>query len=199
MHGQEALLPLRELQIKGRTMITYIAFLRGINVGGHKKIKMADLRLLLEGLGYKEVLTYIQSGNVIFNSLEEERDKLENQISEAIKNQYGFEVPVLVKTRTEINNILDINPYNDADDLASNKIYFVLLKKVPKIEDIEATSAIIFENEKFIITPECVFIRYDLGAGKAKCGINFFESKLKVAATSRNYRTMTKLLELSSY
>ncbi len=199
MHGPEALLPLRELQIKGNIMITYIAFLRGINVGGHKKIKMADLRLLLEGLGYKEVLTYIQSGNVIFNSLEEERDKLENQISEAIKNQYGFEVPVLVKTRTEINNILDINPYNDADDLASNKIYFVLLKKVPKIEDIEATSAIIFENEKFIITPECVFIRYDLGAGKAKCGINFFESKLKVAATSRNYRTMTKLLELSSY
>lgn len=199
MHGPEALLPLRELQIKGNIMITYIAFLRGINVGGHKKIKMADLRLLLEGLGYKEVLTYIQSGNVIFNSLEEERDKLENQISEVIKNQYGFEVPVLVKTRTEINNILDINPYNDADDLASNKIYFVLLKKVPKIEDIEATSAIIFENEKFIITPECVFIRYDLGAGKAKCGINFFESKLKVAATSRNYRTMTKLLELSSY
>ena len=198
MHGQEAILPLRELQIKDRTMITYIALLRGINVGGHKKIKMADLRLLLEGLGYKEVLTYIQSGNVIFNSLEEERDKLENQISEAIKNQYGFEVPVLVKTRTEINNILDINPYNDPDDLANNKIYFVLLKKVPENEDIEATSAIIFENEKFIITAECVFIRYDLGAGKAKCGINFFESKLKVAATSRNYRTMTKLLELSS-
>ena len=180
-------------------MITYIAFLRGINVGGHKKIKMADLRLLLEGLGYKEVLTYIQSGNVIFNSLEEERDKLENQISQAIKNHYGFEVPVLVKTRTEINKILDINPYNDPDDLASNKIYFVLLKKVPKNEHIEATSAIIFENEKFIITPECVFIRYDLGAGKAKCGINFFESKLKVAATSRNYRTMTKLLQLSSH
>ncbi len=197
MHGPEALLPLRELQIKGNIMITYIAFLRGINVGGHKKIKMADLRLLLEGLGYKEVLTYIQSGNVIFNSLEEERDKLENQISE-VKNQYGFEVPVLVKTRTEINKILDINPYNDPDDLASNKIYFVLLKKVPENEDIEATSAIIFENEKFIITPECVFIRYDLGAGKAKCGINFFESKLKVAATSRNYRTMTKLLELYS-
>ena len=75
MHGQEAILPLRELQIKGKTMITCIAFLRGINVGGHKKIKMADLRLLLEGLGYKEVMTYIQSGNVIFNSLEEDRVK----------------------------------------------------------------------------------------------------------------------------
>jgi uncharacterized protein (DUF1697 family) len=179
-------------------MITYIAFLRGINVGGHKKIKMADLRLLLEGLGYKEVMTYIQSGNVIFNSLEEDREKLENQISETIKDHYGIEVPVLVKTRTEINKILGSNPYNDPEDLASNKIYFVLLQEIPQKEDIEVTSAIIFENEKFIITPECVFIRYDLGAGKAKCGINFFESKLKIAATSRNYRTMTKLLELSA-
>ena len=179
-------------------MITYIAFLRGINVGGHKKIKMADLRLLLEGLGYKEVMTYIQSGNVIFNSLDEYRDKLENQISEAIKSHYGFDVPVLVKTRTEINKILDNNPYNDPEDLASNKIYFVLLQEIPRKEDIEATSAIIFENEKFNITPECVFLRCGLGAGKAKCNINFFESKLKVSTTTRNYRTMTKLLELSS-
>ena len=179
-------------------MKTYIALLRGINVGGHKKIKMADLRLLLEGLGYKEIMTYIQSGNIIFNSLEEDRDKLENQISEAIIDHYGFEVPVLVKTKTEINKILDNNPYNDPEDLATNKIYFVLLQEIPQKEDIEATSAIIFENEKFMITPECVFLRCDLGAGKAKCGINFFESKLKIAATSRNYRSMTKLSELSS-
>jgi len=198
MHGREAILPLRELQIWDRTMITYIAFLRGINVGGHKKIKMADLRLLLEGLGYKDVISYIQSGNVIFSSLEKDRGKLENQISKAINTHYGFEVPVLVITRTEINKILDNNPYKDPDDLANNKIYFVLLKEMPQKEDIEATSAVIFENEKFIITPECVFIRYDLGAGKAKCSINFFESKLKVTTTSRNYRTMTKLLELSS-
>ncbi len=179
-------------------MITYIAFLRGINVGGHKKIKMADLRLLFEEIGYKNAMTYIQSGNVIFNSLDEDRGKLEYQISEAIKNHYGFEVPVLVKTTTEIKKILGTNPYNDPEDLASNKIYFVLLQEIPQKEDIETTSTIIFENEKFVITPECVFIRYDLGAGKAKCGINFFESKLKVATTSRNYRTMTKLLELSS-
>jgi len=179
-------------------MITYIAFLRGINVGGHKKIKMTDLRLLLEGFGYRDLITYIQSGNVIFSSLEKDRGKLENQISEAIKNHYGFDVPVLVKTTTDIDKILQNNPYNDPEDLASNKIYFVLLQEIPQKEDIEATSAVIFENEKFIITAECVFIRYDLGAGKAKCGINFFESKLKVATTSRNYRTMTKLLELSS-
>ena len=198
MHGQVVILPLRELQIEDRTMITYIALLRGINVGGHKKIKMADLRLLFEEMGYKDVMTYIQSGNVVFKSEVKDHRKHQNQISEAIKNHYGFEVPILVKTRTEIKKVLDNNPYNDPEDLASNKIYFFLLQEIPKKEVIETTSTIIFENEKFIITPECVFIRYDLGAGKAKCGINFFESKLKVATTSRNYRTMTKLLELSS-
>ncbi|MCP4975949.1 MAG: DUF1697 domain-containing protein [Maribacter sp.] len=178
--------------------MTYIALLRGINVGGHKKIKMADLRLLFEGLGYKDVMTYIQSGNVVFKSDVNGIRKLENQISEAIKSNYGFEVPVLVKTRTEINKILGNNPFKDPEDLANNKVYFVLLKEIPHRDDIEMTSKIIFENEKFVISRECVFIRYDVGAGKAKCGINFFESKLKVASTSRNYRTMTKLLELSS-
>ena len=178
--------------------MTYIALLRGINVGGHRKIKMADLRFLFEGLGYNDVMTYIQSGNVVFKSDIKDQRELENQISVAIKNHYGFDVPVLVKTKTEIDKILENNPYINPEDLASNKIYFVLLQEKPQKEDIESTSTIFIKDEQFKITPECVFIRYDLGAGKAKCGINFFEAKLKVATTSRNYRTMIKLLELSS-
>jgi len=179
-------------------MITYIALLRGINVGGHKKIKMADLQLLLEGLGYKEVLTYIQSGNVVFKSKVTDHGKLENQISKAIKKHYDFDVAVIVKTKTELVNILKNNPFNDTDDLATNKIYFVLLKEIPQKKNIEIASIKDFENEQFIIAPECVFVRYALGAGKAKCGVNYFESKLKVNATARNYRTMVKLVELSS-
>ncbi len=176
----------------------YVAFLRGINVGGHKKIKMADLRLILEGLGYNDVTTYIQSGNVVFKSDVDDQGKLETQISEAIKTRYGFEVPVLVKTRSALKHIVDNNPFADPEDLATNKIYFVLLKGIPTKEDIKTTSTIIFDNEKFKITSECVYIRYALGAGKAKCNSNFFESKLKVISTSRNYRTMTKLIEMSS-
>ncbi|NND79647.1 MAG: DUF1697 domain-containing protein [Maribacter sp.] len=179
-------------------MITYIALLRGINVGGHKKIKMADFRLLLKGLGYKEVLTYIQSGNVVFKSKVTDHRKLENEISKAIKKQYEFDVAVIVKTKTELVNILKNNPFNDLDDLAANKIYFVLLKDIPQKRNIEMASIKDFENEQFFITPECIFVRYALGAGKAKCGVNYFESKLKVDATARNYRTMMKLVELSS-
>ena len=175
----------------------YVAFLRGINVGGHKKIKMADLRIIFERLGHNDVKTYIQSGNVIFKSDVDDRSNLEKRISEAIKINYGFEVPVLVKTRTELNNILKNNPYSDPEELAANKIYFVLLKDIPAKEDIETTSTIIFDNESFRITAACVYLRYALGAGKAKCTSNFFETKLKVISTSRNYRTMTKLIELS--
>lgn len=179
-------------------MTTYIAFLRGINVGGHKKIKMADLRVLLEESGLEEVRTYIQSGNVVFNSKEKDQKKLESHVSETINKHYGFDVPVLVKTKNEILRVLEDNPYTDQKDLAENKIYFVLLKDLPGKDKVENLSTFIFENETFIYTPNCVYLRCALGAGKAKCGINFFETKLKVSATSRNYRTLQKLIDLST-
>ncbi|MAP55438.1 MAG: hypothetical protein CL605_11100, partial [Altibacter sp.] len=85
--------------------MNYIAFLRGINVGGHKKILMADLRLLFESLGYTQVRTYIQSGNVLF-SAEREKGLAEN-ISEAIQIKYGWEVPVIVKTAEALRTIFE--------------------------------------------------------------------------------------------
>ncbi|EAR00471.1 DUF1697 domain-containing protein [Maribacter sp. HTCC2170] len=179
-------------------MTTYIALLRGINVGGHKKIKMADLRSILEDSGLERVRTYIQSGNVVFDSEEKNTQNLEIQISETIKEHYDFEVPVLIKTRNEILRVLEDNPYTDRNELSENKIYFVLLQDSPEEDKVKELSNYKFENETFTYTPNCVYLRCALGAGKAKCGIGFFESKLKVSATSRNYRTLQKLIELSS-
>ena len=85
-------------------MKTYIALLRGINVGGHKKLKMADLKSMMEELGFQNVVTYIQSGNVVF-SAKEEKD-LSDNISNGIAEKFGYEVPVLVKTADEIAQIL---------------------------------------------------------------------------------------------
>ena len=178
-------------------MITYIALLRGINVSGHKKIIMADLRVLLDALGYNNVITYIQSGNVIFKSNETNVAILQNQIHEAILESYNFEVEVLVKKRNDLEKIVDQNPYTDTKDLEENKIYFVLLKEIPEIELVRKLKNIEFENEQFIVSNECIYLRCGLGAGKAKCNNNFLESTLKISATSRNYRTVQKLLELS--
>ncbi|SDL71044.1 DUF1697 domain-containing protein [Kriegella aquimaris] len=178
-------------------MKSYITLLRGINVGGRKKIKMDDLRQLLTQIGFEDVVTYIQSGNVVLKSNEKTLGVLEKMIATAIRNTYDFDVPILVKSKEEIQEILENNPFDNAEDLEANRIYFVLLGEVPRSDLVEALMQETFANEKFSITDNCVYLCCDKGYGKAKCDNNFFERKLKVAATTRNYRTMTKLLEMS--
>lgn len=174
-------------------MKTYIAFLRGINVGGHKKIIMKELSLLFESLGFENVKTYIQSGNVVFNSSEEAN--LASKITDAIEAKYSFFVPVLVKKASELSEIVSKCPFFNEK---LEKSYFILLDESPTNENLQLTTAFSNLNEEFHITPNCVYIYYVVGAGKAKMGVNFFERKLNVKATARNYRTMTKLLELAS-
>lgn len=175
-------------------MKTYIALLRGVNVSGHKKILMADLRTLLEKSGLENVKTYIQSGNVIFTSLEK-KETVSDIIFNIILKQYGWEVPVLVLTSTELKSVLNNCPLLEEK---KEKSYFILLKSKPSTETVIESSKLSSPKEEFVITNSCIYIYYDLGAGKGKLGINFFERKLKVKATARNYRTMKKLLELSN-
>ncbi|MFK5982653.1 MAG: DUF1697 domain-containing protein [Flavobacteriaceae bacterium] len=174
-------------------MKTYIALLRGINVSGHKKILMTDLRTLLEKSGLQNVKTYIQSGNVIFTS-SEKKETVATIIFEAIQKKYGWEVPVLVLTSTEIKSVIDNCPFSEGK---KEKSYFILLKSNATTETVLETSKLSSPKEEFVITNSCVYIYYDLGAGKSKLGTNFFKKKLKVKATARNFRTMAKLLEMS--
>jgi len=87
-------------------MKTYIALLRGINVGGHKKIKMAELRTLLEKLPFENVETYIQSGNIVFNTAELDTEQIKNSIKKKITEIFGFEVPVLALSALDLEEIL---------------------------------------------------------------------------------------------
>ncbi len=176
-------------------MKVYIALLRGINVGGHKKVPMAELREVLTTSELENVQTYIQSGNVIFQSSEENKVKLEAIINKAINAHFGFDVPVLVRSKEEIKAILDDCPFPEEKKVVS---YFIMLSETPKKDLIDETSKQILPNEEFVITNNCVYIFYALGAGKAKLGINWFEKKLKVKATARNYRTMAKLIDMST-
>lgn len=173
-------------------MKTHIALLRGINVGGHKKLKMANLKLLFEGLGFEDVVTYIQSGNVVFTAAEEKG--LSEKISNEITKKFGWEVPVLVKTANAIAEILAACPF---EETKKNEGYYMLLATPPKEEYMAAVREISYPNEEFVLTPECVYIYYGNGAGNAKLNNNFFEKKLQVAATTRNYRTLAKLVELA--
>jgi len=170
-----------------------IALLRGINVGGHKKILMTDLRSLFEALGFKEVVTYIQSGNVVFLSSNE--DDVSVKISEGIKKKYGWDVPVIVRTVSEIESILSNCPFANEK---KEKSYFTMFSMTPSKKDLEEVSQLSYPNEEFVITPKCMYFFCDTGYGRTKFNMNFVEKKLKVKATSRNYRTLVKLLELAT-
>ncbi|NJB71835.1 uncharacterized protein (DUF1697 family) [Saonia flava] len=176
-------------------MKTYIALLRGINVSGQKKILMVDLKKSMEQLGLKEVVTYIQSGNVVFKSEDELVDILEDKIKETIMSNFGFDVPVLVTTFDILNSILLNNPFSKEED---KKQYFVLLKDEPKASLVEEFHETSYNNEDFVIAGQCIYLVCHKGAGNAKLNNNLIERKLKVSATTRNLRTMTKLVELAS-
>ena len=175
-------------------MITYIALLRGINVGGHKKMPMAELRELLKREGLGKVMTYIQSGNVIFKSMENEIS-LESKIEESIKAHFGFDVPVLVKSREELLEIFNACPFSRG---IKEKCYFIVLNKTPERHLIDEVNKISYENEQFIVKKNCLYFYSSLDFGKTKFNMSTFERKLNVKGTSRNFNTMTKLLTLGA-
>lgn len=178
-------------------MQTYIALLRGINVSGQKKIKMADLREAMKILPVEDVQTYIQSGNIVFKSMQIDVGKMEEAIKKMLSSSFSFDVPVLVKSASDLEQILRNSPYTDPKDLAEKKIYYVLLKNTPSKEHLGNLNQDDYPNELFSITSNCVYLNCTKGAGKAKLTNNLVERKLKVAATTRNHRTMLKLIELS--
>ncbi len=178
-------------------MPTYVALLRAVNVGGTGKLPMADLRKLIAGLGYKNVETYIQSGNVIFRTAEADVQVLEKTILKKILFTFGFEVQVLVLTKDELRNALENNPFA-ADALKdSTKMHLTFLSAMP--EDIlwNGISPSNFAPDEFVHSGRIIYVYCPTGYGNTKLTTNFFESKLKLSATSRNLKTSTELLAIA--
>lgn len=177
----------------------HIALLRGINVGGKRKILMADLRSLFKELGYSDVKTYIQSGNVVYNDPNTE-SSLESarRIQDAVREQYGYEVPVMVIPAIELMNAVDQNPYFQANPEDTKKFHLTFLSDHPEKEKVEVIVALDFSPDQFVITGKQVFIRCEGKYHESKLTNNFFEKKLGVQATTRNWRTVMKLAEMAA-
>lgn len=175
-------------------MNQYIVLLKGINVGGNKKVPMAELRELLTHAGFHEVQTYIQSGNVILKTKEKNRLIIEEQISRTILDHFGFEVFILVKTREELRRIFENSPFSEDKKKAS---YFMMLHDTPEKTLVKEASEKIYEGEEYQIINDCIYYFYEKGLGQAKFNVNFFERQFNTFATARNYNTMVKLLSLS--
>ena len=176
-------------------MSTYIILLKGINVGGHKKVPMADLRELLTKSGFENVKTYIQSGNVILQSSEKKLVNIEATIKKSILEYFGFEVSVLVMMRSDLKRVFEDSPFSEDEKKAS---YFIMLHNTPEKELVKVASEKVYEGEAYKIIKDCIYYYSAKGFGQAKFNANFFERKLKTFATARNYNTMVKLLSLSA-
>lgn len=179
-------------------MQTYITILRGINVSGHKKIIMNDLKVLLSTLGFENIRTYIQSGNVIFQAAKANTEKLAAAIEKDIKTKYEFEVPVLVLTQTDLKTVIDDNPFLKEKGTVPDKLHITFLADTPEQENIEKLSAANYEPDKFKIKNKAVYIYCPNGYGNTKLTNTFFENKLKVTATTRNWKTVNTLAELAA-
>ena len=175
----------------------YIALLRGINVSGQKKIKMADLRTYLGDAGLQDVQTYIQSGNIVFKSENADKAELAQKISDEIKEAYGFDVPVLVLTADYLQSAIEQNTYFKAGKDIS-KLYVTFLAEKPSEEKIATLEAVDYSPEEFILHETHLDFYFPNGYGRSKLNNNFFERKLKVSATTRNWKTINKLLDMAT-
>lgn len=175
-------------------MKTYISLLKGINVGGQRKIPMAELRAILNNTSLCNVSTYIQTGNIFFQTYESNRIALEHLIHTEIKQHFGFEVDVLIVRNSDIQRILNDCPFQY--DI-KEKSYFMMLHDKPTEELIRIASEKIYEGEDYKIINDCIYYYCPKGMGKAKFNMTYFERKLNTFATARNYNTMVKLKTIS--
>lgn len=177
-------------------MTTYISMLRGINVSGQKLIKMEALRKLYENLGFINVITYLQSGNVIFTNKDQDPDKLGQIIRREIQKNFGFEVPVIVLTVDKLKQIIDHNPFINDSNKDQSSLYVTFLLSKPDQFDAKVIVDKKQDMEEIIFSDNAVYMYCPDGYGRTKLSNNFFEAKLKVDATTRNWKTTNELYKI---
>lgn len=177
-------------------MIKYLALLRGINVSGHNMIKMDALKKMLENMGFQNVETYIQSGNVFFDSEEENAASVGFKIKQEISKVFGYDVPVIMVSKTDLELCFKNNPYLKEKECDIKKLYIAFISKeltAAAINDLKTSN---FKPDEVAIDSNRIYIKYAIGAGKTNLDQKYIEKKLNVVATIRNWNTVTKLLEI---
>ena len=178
-------------------MKKYISILRGINVGGKRKILMADLRNSLKAIGFQNVETYIQSGNMIFEAEENQNKTFAQAIQSSIFKSHGFDVPVIVRTLSELKKAQDQNPFLKGKDPGINQLHLTFLSEIPSPENLTKIKAYDYCPDQFEIVENNAFIKIPGKYHKSKLTNVFFEKKLDLQATTRNWKTVLKLIELA--
>jgi uncharacterized protein (DUF1697 family) len=180
-------------------METYIAFLRAINVGGHAVVKMDALKKIFESAGMKNVKTYIQSGNVIFDSTEKDEKKLQKKIEKKLLAELKFEVPVLLRTYNELQKVSEKDPFKKFKNGKEQMVYVAFFHEEPGKEIQKTLEALCTKLETYKTAGRELFCLCKRDTkGQTNFSNNLIEKKSGMTATTRNMNTINKMISLKS-
>ena len=177
-------------------MTVIIALLRGVNLAGHHKIRMEDLRALCESLGLHNVQTYVQSGNVVFRTDERNLAKLAQRIEDAIEKKAGFRSSVILRTSSELIDVIARNPFATRRGLEPGKLIVTFLPAAPSPDIRDAVLKLKTNPEEVRLDGRELYTYFPDGMGRSKL-VPVMERILKKSGTGRNWNTVTKLLEMA--
>lgn len=177
-------------------MTTHLALLRGINVSGHNMIKMEALKTMLEAIGFENVQTYIQSGNVFVDTDEENPAAVGFKIKQEIFKVFGHEVPVVVIGKADLEACFRNNPFLKEKELDIKKLYVAFISTTLRSESINDLKMSQVKPDEASIDGNKIYIKYAVGAGKTRLEQKYIEKKLNVISTIRNWNTVTQLLKM---
>ncbi|MFI6490923.1 DUF1697 domain-containing protein [Streptomyces sp. NPDC050564] len=177
---------------------TYAALLRGINVGGAKKVPMAELRTLMEGLGLADVRTYLQSGNAVFSSDHGDEESLAAELAQAIEKHFGFTVGVLVRDHAYLKAVREACPF-PAADLEAKQLHATYFSGPVDAERFASVDQSAFLPEEFRLGDRVLYLYAPDGLGRSKLAETLSKPRLLkgITATSRNWNTVVKLEEMT--
>ncbi len=179
-------------------METYITLLRGINLGGRNSIKMDALRILLSELKFQNVETYIQSGNIVYQCKETKTDLLSKKIAVAIEKQFGFEVPVITMTLDELKQSVENSPFLNHKNKDVSFLHITFLAEVPQDILFKTIDGNKYLPDEIQLINKSVYLYCPNGYGNTKLHNAFLENKLKVTATTRNWKTCNELIQIAT-
>ncbi len=179
------------------TMSVIISLLRGVNVGGHNKIKMDQLRAVYESLGFRDAQTFIQSGNVVCRADKRDLATVGARIEKGIDRNFGFRPSVIVRTATELREVIVRNPFAKRSGIDASRLLVAFLASSPAADALDKVLKIKCAPQELRVSGRELFIYFPNGMARPTLPMATVERTLKIASTGRNWNTVRKLLEMA--
>ena len=180
------------------TSLGAVALLRGINVGGHARVPMADLRAVATDLGMADPRTHLQSGNLVFTAPPDELTGVGDRLEAAIAAAFGVDIRVLIRTHDDLTAAVARNPFAEAAAAEPKSVHLLFLDRAPTTDEVAGLDPDRSPPDEFSVSGREIFLHYPNGSGRSKLTLDWFERRLGASGTARNWRTVTALIDLTA-